>query len=80
MSQRFDVLSAREYKARDGEKKTAWTNVGVAFESKNKDGFDVTLHCVPVPVDGVIRLVCRVPKERDDSGGGQYGGSSGVPF
>lgn len=78
MSTRYDVLSPRKYKS-GGQEKTFWDKVGVAFDSKNGDGFDVTLHSVPMPQasqDGTmsIRLMVRVPKEHEGQqrgGGGQ---------
>jgi hypothetical protein len=96
-NQRYDVLSPRKYKS-GGQEKTFWDKVGVAFESKNRDGFDITLHSVPMPQPGQdgalsIRLMARVPKERDgqqsrgggQQGGGYEGGSTGagddeIPF
>ena len=61
---RYDVLSARNYVS-GGEERTEWTRVGVAFDAKNGEGFDMTLHCIPVPQEGQIRLVVRVPKPRE---------------
>lgn len=68
MSTRFDVIAPRRYK-QDGEEKTAWDRVGVAFEERNGDGMNVTLQTVPLPQvgdDGAlsIRLIIRRPKER----------------
>lgn len=80
-NQRYDVLSPRKYKS-GGQEKTFWDKVGVAFASKNGGGFDVTLHSVPMPQAGQdgtmsIRLMARVPKERDGQGGGGRGQQGG---
>ena len=78
--QRYDVLSARKYRTRDGQDKTAWSNVGVAFESKDGKGFSLSLHCIPVPdkESGEVRLLMRLPMPKDDAprGGGSRGGQS----
>jgi hypothetical protein len=89
---RYDVLATREYKDRDGNKKTAWTNVGVAFEQKDGKGFNLSLHCMPAPdmERGEYKLVMRIPQPRDERGSGGGGkpsaanyptdDSDGVPF
>lgn len=82
MADRFDVLSVRKYKTRDGEEKSAWTSVGVAFAQRDGKGFSINLHAIPVPdkESGEIRLVMREPKPRDDSqrgGGRPQGNGSG---
>lgn len=77
MGQRYDVLSTRKYTS-GGQEKTAWTNVGVAFEQKDGKGFSINLHAIPVPdkESGEIRLVMRIPLPRDDDqrGGGRNQG------
>lgn len=77
MAQRYDVIAARKYRTRDGEEKTAWTNVGVAFQNKDGQSFSISLHCMPVPdkETGEIRLRMSVPRPREGHGGG--GGSQG---
>lgn len=83
MAQRYDVLATRRYKTRDGEEKTAWTNVGVAFEQRDNKGFSVNLYAVPVPdkETGEIRLVMRLPMPKDGQhgGGGPRGGNTEDP-
>lgn len=78
MADRYDVLATRKYKTRDGEEKTSWTNVGVAFAQRDGKGFSLNLHCVPVPdkESGEIRLVMRVPMPRDENAGQRRGGGS----
>lgn len=75
-NQRYEVLSVRKYKAQDGSEKSAWTNIGVAFEQKDGKGFSVNLHCIPAPdkETGEYRIVMRIPMPKDDrqqGGGGQ---------
>ena len=77
---RWDVCTARDYE-QNGEKKTAWTRLGVAFEGKNGS---ISIHLDGVPVNGKLTLF--EPKEKDESGGGSRGGGqsndggSGLPF
>lgn len=79
MADRYDVLAVRKFKTRDGEEKSSWTNIGVAFAQRDGKGFSINLHCVPVPDkdSGEVRLVMRVPMPREDrqerGGGGGYG-------
>jgi|SRR5688572_682832 len=79
MSERYDVLAVRKYQTRDGEEKSAWTSVGVAFSQRDGKGFSINLHCIPVPdkESGEIRLVMRVPMPKDERGGQPRGGSRG---
>ncbi len=77
MTKRFDVTCPREYQDRDGNKKTSWINLGVAFE---KDGrISVLLNALPMPgADGQAKLILMEPKQ--DSGrtqGGQQQPRSG---
>ena len=51
------------YQVRDrGENKSFWTRIGVAFEHKDKSGFNIQLECVPL--DG--RITLRVASEKKD--------------
>lgn len=89
---RWDVMSIREY-VRNGETKSQWTKVGVAFTNAN-GSINVVLDCLPL--DGKLQLqVPLTQEERDrlfgnntnqDRGGGgqqqrgqqqQRGGSGG---
>jgi hypothetical protein len=82
MADRYDVLSVRKYKTRDGEEKSAWTSVGVAFSQRDGKGFSINLHAVPVPDkdSGEIRLVMRVPMPREDRGASGNAGGGGGGF
>jgi len=62
---RYDAVAAREYE-RNGEKKTSFTNIGVAFPMKDRDGFSVRLHAIPAPVDGEYTILLFPPKPRDE--------------
>ena len=43
---RLDAMMGREYTNSDGEKKTAWTRIGVAWPQKN-GGYTVVLDALP---------------------------------
>jgi len=79
MAKRFDVAAPREYTDRDGNKKTSWNNLGVAFEKDGK--ISILLNALPMPgPDGQAKLILMEPKERDDrgsSGGSSYGSGNG---
>ncbi|MCZ2135856.1 MAG: hypothetical protein LC098_10590 [Burkholderiales bacterium] len=62
-SERYNVLSPYQYENHEGEKKTAWTDVGVAFMSKDKVGVNVEIR-PGLSVSG--RLVLRPWKRKDD--------------
>lgn len=79
MTDRYDVLAVREYVSH-GEKKTAWTNVGVAFQSRDGRGFSVFLHAIPAPQDGQYKLVLREPQARDDRASPSAGSDDQIPF
>lgn len=77
---RYDAVAAREYE-RNGEKKTSFTNIGVAFPMKDRDGFSVRLHAMPAPVDGEYTILLFPPKPKEDrpvnSQGGGYAEQTG---
>lgn len=59
----YDVLLPEEYTDGNGEVKTSWTNVGVAF--KNKDGETFSI----IPASGLAitgKVIIRKRKERDE--------------
>jgi len=53
----MDVLTAREYE-KDGQKKTAWTKIGMAFKARDGEGWNIMLDAFPV--NG--KMVLREPK------------------
>jgi hypothetical protein len=65
MTDRYDAVAARKYE-QNGEEKTAFTNIGVAFKMKERDGFSLRLHCLPAPVDGEYSILLFPPKPRED--------------
>lgn len=81
---RYDAIAARTYQDRDGNDKSSFTNIGVAFPMKDRDGFTIRLHAMPAPVDGEYSILLMPPKPRDDQpakqqdrSGGDYAGRSG---
>lgn len=66
MATRYDVLSPRQYKDRDGNEKTTFMKVGVAFPMRDKDGFSVTLEAIPLPTAEGVRLMLMPPRENGD--------------
>lgn len=61
MSNHYNVLMAREYTTKDGETKSAFTKIGVAFPMKDKDGFQVSLEAIPLQSIGKTgKLECKL--------------------
>lgn len=69
MADRLDAVVAREYSDRDGNKRTSFTKIGVAFAMKN-GGWSLTLEALPLPTMGErgleTRILLMVPKPRED--------------
>lgn len=69
MAERLDAVVAREYSDRDGNKKTAFTRIGVAFATKN-GGWSLSLEALPLPTMGERGLETRIllmpPKPKDE--------------
>jgi hypothetical protein len=78
MNDRYDLVTGRKYKTRDGQEKTAWTRVGTMF-ARDKGGFSIQLESIPLNFDekGGVRLMAFPPKDRDERGGGGGGRSGG---
>lgn len=70
MTERLDAIVAREYTDRDGNKKSSFTKIGVAFAMRN-GGWSISLEALPLPTMGErgleTRLLLMVPKPRDDA-------------
>src|SRR5690606_22249581 len=66
MTTRYDAVAVRKYSDRDGNEKTAYTNVGVAWPMKEKDGFSVKLHAIPAPENGEYTILLMVPRPKED--------------
>jgi hypothetical protein len=45
-----------------------WHNVGTAWPNRDGKGFNISLEVLPIPIDGVCKLVIREiePKEADE--------------
>lgn len=75
MTDRYDLLTGRTVKQRDGTEKTYYTRVGVMFAMKNgKDGFNLKFEALPIPriYEGNISVdVVAFPPKENDEGGGQ---------
>lgn len=61
MSNYYNVLMPREYTTKDGQVKTAFTKIGVAFPFKEKEGYSLSLEAIPLQTlskDG--KLECKL--------------------
>ena len=82
---RLDAIMVQEYTTRDGEKKSSFTKIGVAFPLKAGNGYQAILHAIPAAVDGQIKILLMEPKQEkrqgyvDDRGVGTAGQSSYTP-
>lgn len=79
MSQRYEAVAVRRYE-QNGETKSAFTNIGIAWPMKERDGFTLRLHCLPAPVDGEYQILLMPPKPKEDRPQGRqqgYGESTG---
>lgn len=72
MTERFDLLSARE----SGDK-TYWTKCGAMFPTKSGAGWSIVLDVMPASVDGQFRLTAMVPKPREDAPPARSDGNNG---
>lgn len=80
---RLDAIMVQEYTGRDGEKKSSFTKIGVAFPLKSGSGYQAILHAVPAAVDGQIKILLMEPRQDNrQSGGSQQssGGFDDTPF
>jgi len=77
MANRYDVIVAEDYQDRDGNKKTAFTNVGSLVPSKSGEGYSLFLKkgLALVPNgDGSPAAIARPPKPRDSGSAAQSAG------
>lgn len=86
MAERYEAVAVRRYEDRDGNEKSSFTNIGVAFPMKERDGYTLRLHAMPAPVDGEYSILLMPPRPKDDqqerpqqrdNRGGGYGQQSG---
>lgn len=59
MTERLDALTVRESNG-----KSYFTKIGVAFASRNGNGYSVLLDAMPAPTDGQFKILLMEPKER----------------
>ena len=72
---RLDIMVARDWQDRDGNTKTNWTKIGVAFPAKQGSGYRLTFEALPLPAlnrDGKLECVVllREPLPPRDAGNG----------
>ncbi len=74
MSNRWDVMSIREYTDRTGVQRTNWTKVGAGFTNQN-GSINIILEMIPCAVDGEVKLQLQVPltKEEKEAKFGSHG-------
>jgi hypothetical protein len=63
----FDVMTATEYES-NGQKKTRWARIGVAFPLNGKEGFQIILDALPL--SGKLVLMPPKPRESGNDGPG----------
>lgn len=66
MSERLEALAVRRYKDGQGNEKTAYTNIGVAWPMRDKEGYTLKLHAFPAPSEGEYVVLLVPPKPKDD--------------
>ncbi len=64
--QRLEVYVVTKYQSQ-GEERSRWSRVGVAFPTKDGRGYSIKLDFAVA----VTELVMLPPKEKNESGGGQ---------
>lgn len=70
MTERLNIISPRQYTTRDGEVKTAFNKIGVAFATKN-GGWSLTFEALPLPSindKGVLETKVLLMPPREDDG------------
>lgn len=66
MSQRYDAVAVRRYKDGQGNEKTAYTTVGVAWPMRERDGYTLRLNAIPAPTEGEYVILLMPPKPKDE--------------
>lgn len=66
MSQRLDALAVRKYQDSQGNEKSAYLNIGVAWPMRDKEGYTLKLHAFPAPSEGEYVVLLVPPKPKDD--------------
>jgi hypothetical protein len=82
MTDRYDVMTGRNYTDRNGDQKTSWTKIGTMFATER--GFRIAFDALPLPNlrDGKIEVsaVCFPPKPREEKGAGRGDLDEAAPF
>jgi len=58
----FTAFSVRDYQ-KNGQKESDWTRIGVAWQHRDGDGFDIILEALPV--SGRVAVRKNKPKQQD---------------
>jgi hypothetical protein len=64
---RLDALAVREVNG-----KSYFTKLGVAFQNKNGDGWNLLLDAMPAPVDGQFKIMLKPPMQKDGQSSGGF--------
>lgn len=59
----MDVLMTRDYIDRDGNERTNYTKIGVAFPFREREGFSIELEALPAPVEGHYKVI-MMPRQK----------------
>lgn len=76
MSNRLDAMIGKTYE-KNGETKTQWTRVGVAWQTKGGTGYNLLLDAIPAPEDGQYKILLMEPRQNDNGRQQRSQGSSG---
>jgi hypothetical protein len=65
MTDRYDLISPREYKTKSGETKTSWVRIGAGF-AKDNGSFSLVFDALPLPdKEGRVSVLMSIPKPKD---------------
>ena len=79
---RLNALAARKYTDRDGNEKTSYTRIGVAWPFRDKEGYTVRLEAMPAPQDGEFVILLMPPKDNQErpQDNAYHGDDTAIPF
>lgn len=79
---RLNAIAARKYTDRDGNEKTSYTRIGVAWPFRDKEGYTVRLEAVPAPQDGEFVILLMPPKDNQErqQDNAYHGDDNAIPF
>lgn len=66
MTNRLEAVAVRKYQDRDGNDKTQYTNLGIAWPFRDKEGFTLKLNAFPAPQDGEYVILLVPPKQKEE--------------